>query len=882
MTDSTVIATMSDALSRQDPEKALRELSQASAQQAQARAEELFQVLQAKAPSVFAPTIPNSLKLTDHQHPVQQAAACADSIWNSLSKIASGGSQASLEIRHLESEKAALEQEAAAIETALLLRMASQKATAATLQAKQPDMVAATQALRPWLQWKQDTAQPEASVGKRAAAYAGEYALQQLERSYKQVQDILLHDYQQAVRDGNVKAVGQLTPLLGTMQLEDTAVKLYLQFVKESVWPARMQEAEAKNKDKPLYAQMAGVYNVTVGVLRHHLPLVSHCLYRAQGDVGLVQLVHTQCTSAVVPLWQDYRQSKQWSAVSRKATQIASILQDRYTQGLDDDLDDDAGFSHQIGSLSDVDASLEEAALVIQHAESYLRFLAHSCEQINMAHKIRHDQNVQRRLQEKRQRQSEWDSSDASAGGDEKDTSGMDDEPELAEYKAIEILPPSTQLHQTIAEVGGQYVSVEHCLFLASLQRAFSTPDTEARYYRPLGIDLSEVPNSQAKQTSMVDACWYAARRSTQRAFVTGHNGTASAMANFVADSLTQVVTEVLRHRAEDLGVAHLKPGEGLLVGSAGIFNNASNLIRAGQKTAGGADDVLRRQKVQQQICQACAVINDMEVAIHHTKNLERFLTDTVEKGFPAQTHETEALLMCVKGLSMVQEGLQSATDTTIESLESILRPRIRSIVSEAVGSEGSATAAFIVSPIGGGKADDRGSAGMNYNLDENAYNLVQLREGYISRMCILMDELMGPLQEYLAPRLWDSLWLHAVGTASKRVESFVRKCPFTALGALAFDSDMREWLSYTRSHLLTSEHNVSNQAVLKACPSLSRLNQMARLINIDDLEDVLDLIAASKRKGWDLKEEDAQTFLAQRVDFDGERVRELLRIPED
>jgi hypothetical protein len=171
----------------------------------------------------------------------------------------------------------------------------------------------------------------------------------------------------------------------------------------------------------------------------------------------------------------------------------------------------------------------------------------------------------------------------------------------------------------------------------------------------------------------------------------------------------------------------------------------------------------------------------------------------------------------------------------------------------------------------------------MHYNLDEDTYNLVQLSEGYMARLSALLDELMGPLRQYLAPRLWDTLWLHVIGTASKRLESFVRKCPFTALGGLAFDSDMREWLSYTRNVLLSGDSKVSNQTVLQACPSLSRLVQMARLINIDDLEDVMDLMAASKRKGqWDLKEEDAQSFLSQRVDFDASRVQELLRIPED
>ena len=100
----SIVTTMSDALQRPDPEQALRDLSQASSKQAHTRAQELYQVLHVKSPSTFAPAIPNSLKLTDHQHPVQQAAACTDSIWHSLSKIATGGSQASLEIRQLESD----------------------------------------------------------------------------------------------------------------------------------------------------------------------------------------------------------------------------------------------------------------------------------------------------------------------------------------------------------------------------------------------------------------------------------------------------------------------------------------------------------------------------------------------------------------------------------------------------------------------------------------------------------------------------------------------------------------------------------------------------------------------------------------------------------
>jgi hypothetical protein len=53
--------------------------------------------------------------------------------------------------------------------------------------------------------------------------------------------------------------------------------------------------------------------------------------------------------------------------------------------------------------------------------------------------------------------------------------------------------------------------------------------------------------------------------------------------------------------------------------------------------------------------------------------------------------------------------------------------------------------------------------------------------------------------------------------------------------------------------------------------------------MSVDDLEDVLDLISSSRRKGaWDIKLEDAKAFLSLRVDFDAGKVNELLRLPDD
>jgi hypothetical protein len=53
--------------------------------------------------------------------------------------------------------------------------------------------------------------------------------------------------------------------------------------------------------------------------------------------------------------------------------------------------------------------------------------------------------------------------------------------------------------------------------------------------------------------------------------------------------------------------------------------------------------------------------------------------------------------------------------------------------------------------------------------------------------------------------------------------------------------------------------------------------------MNLDDLEDVLDLISSSKRKGnWDLRLEDSKAFLSLRTEFEADLVEQLLGAVDD
>jgi hypothetical protein len=72
----------------------------------------------------------------------------------------------------------------------------------------------------------------------------------------------------------------------------------------------------------------------------------------------------------------------------------------------------------------------------------------------------------------------------------------------------------------------------------------------------------------------------------------------------------------------------------------------------------------------------------------------------------------------------------------------------------------------------------------MNYNLDDDAYQLLQLSEGFMARMCASLDELIQPLRIHLAPRLSDVMVLGLISLAAKRIESALRRVRYRQLGA--------------------------------------------------------------------------------------------------
>ena len=930
---------------------------------------------------------------TDPGSKLQTALVCSESILSSLTKVASGGSKASTEMRSLEDERRVVDDEADAIAAALRLRqLASGGADALTGRryADAVKMVAEFDRIM----------EATADLGGDAAAAMSEskednedddndnddvdrpqplptplqIAGTHTHSSYTQTRSVLrqsiLERYEQAITNSNIHSISELTPLLGMLDLADKGVGLYLRYSQSELnkhmnlskesevedqqreldsqmqaqafgSEERISRAEQRRRDEAREAlgkrvtvctKLAKIYNAAVTHLRHHLPMVTYALGVADGDAALVQLVHLEVEKRAVQLIRDYAQDRQLGEYESRAERVAQMIEDRYVNGMGvEELlqgaagigdaygplqmmglgsaeanpdasralleQNDCGFHAEVGRLIDVDAMMDEAALLLQHTESYERFVRHGCDEVNKARKLRLEQKREeerRKKLEEEARRARGAQSTMFSGDDDERKDGDGAEPD---YKPIEILPPHTQLNEIVSEVGGHYSVLERCLLLASMQRAFlaaSFPDD--RNYTPLAtLSATEARTPQssgyrALQTSVVEECLYAAQRSTLRAFATGHVGTASAAANFCTDSLGRVLLSVLTRRAE-LGIDTLKPGEGLLPGHGGMGAAALAAVRdtalrgvGRAKESAIYDEAAEKALVQQRItigvARACANLNDMEVAIDYTRRLmDKFMSET--QNYP-RGHETEQLRMCIKGLDTVIESFRTNSDRTVNVLIEILAPRIRSIVNEAVGQESAVASGATSFLVGGTATTTRATARMNYELDDAAYELTQVSEGYMTKLCSSLDELVEPLRTHLAPRSADALVLGILGAASRRLESSIKRSKFTALGAISLDSDVRYLVNYAKGHIDSPELS-SNVALYSACNPLARMVQISLLMNVDDLEDVLDLIASSKRKGnWGIKLEDAKALLSLRAEFEGRKVNELLQVEDE
>ncbi len=779
-----------------------------------------------------ATTKSNTSSTTD---PLVISKACTESILASLSRVASGGSQASSDLRRLESLRRHTDAAAHDINSALQLRHYATRGADALGARLYKDAARAIEGYR------------NVKPTDRALVIAGPHSRSANERTRDVLQRTVLEQYENAVSESDLKGLSEMTPLLGMLDLADKGVGLYLKYSQNNLSQimneglekdnlveskqmmeeqeenqgVKISRAEQRRRDEQkrsaahvtVCTKLAKIFNVAVTHLRHHLPMVAYALGNADGDAALVQLVHLEVERRATAIIREYLGQKNLSTFQKRARGVANMLEEKYlngdggwedmfhneeygssltlkgvTAGIDAsdgyqtaaekaaalDRMDDCGFRHELGTYPAVNAQLDEMALLLQHTESYERFVRHAVEEVNKARSLRATQKRDARKREWMQKRLENEDKEDVTLEESELFDKQEEELEKTRQGFVQdVLPAQTQLNELVAEVGGYLSGMERTFLLASIQRALFSVGfghCDPRTYSPLTILPSSRGRSvmtmgmagcHALQSSIVEECLYAAQQSTLRAFATGHNGTACAATNVCTDILGRVLLDALSQRAE-MGTSLLRPGDGLIVGAGGIGQAAMSVMTSAQKglsnvatrsatknikrqvTVGTEEEERRAMKfrIETGVARCCATLNDMEVAVDYTRRLEEKFIHEVESTFARGTSETEQLKVCIQALSGVMDSYQSASNQALEHLTGVIMPRVRSIVNECVGQESAAATGFtnVMGGVGmgstmSGTSSAASSVKMNYDLDDAAFEMAQISEGYMSKL---------------------------------------------------------------------------------------------------------------------------------------------------
>jgi len=713
-----------------------------------------------------------------------------------------------------------------------------------------------------------------ASANEKARQMAGcDERFRIVERS---VVGNVLRKYEDAVERGDLEALSLLTPLLGTLQLAERGVGLYLRYSRSAL----VDDLDKDNVDDSeknvgddtdvIMQELANVFNEGVMYLRRHLPMVAYALGEADGDVGLLQLVHAEVEKRAIRILKEFEENKELVDLCKRgedaSQEMENFAEEIFTRedliGKSDNIETYNPIDEILGNgmtQADLDLLLDESALLLQYTESYERFLRHAAGEVERTRQQRRN-NIHNNVQDTKE----------------------DD---------IEVLVRVTRLNEVVSELGDHYSGLERTFMFASMQRAFLNGlSMNERYYTELpssiSSDRTSDVGSKGLQTSLVEEIFYAGKKSTRRVFATGQTGLACAAVNFIVDSLERLLRDALVRRA-DVCASALKPGNGLIVGQGGLgqsalaaFTNAQKgfaAVTTGSKESETPEEM--RKRIQDTIARACASFNDIEVSVGYTKQLESQFMREVEESFP-EGLLLEQLRTCIKSLSTVADTLNNALKRSTENLSNQILPRIRTIVNDSVGQESTGTAAVSGVKVGVGISSNVSAVKMNYDLDEEAYELSQAGDGYLSKMLAAFDEILDPLRLHLSPGVSDYLLLNVIGGASKRIEAAIKRCRFTYLGSLSLDADIREFVGYTKARLASPSFS-STKGLYAVCLPLARLSQISMLMTVTDLDDVTDIMRRAKGQ-WHLKADDSKTFLTLRVDFEAKKVSELLRLDND
>jgi len=709
--------------------------------------------------------------------------------------------------------------------------------------------------------------------------------------SEARLKETVMRKVQLAVSRSNLEDVFKFCPLLGPLGLAEEGAKIYESFaerlLKEGLDPLAGEVGKVQ-----AVQLLPKIYNAAAGFLQYHLPLVAHGFKQVDADVSLIRLVQRECEDAAIPVIRRFIKAR---GLKEKCRVVASASPMGGRE--DEEGGEEGGAGRREGGVEgllpsgELDGLMDELALVIQHTESYDRFVRYLAAEAKKT------------------------SSSSSSSTEEK--------------KGLVVLAVATDLNGAIAEVSGPFAVLENHLMRSSIVKALQIDELPP--LAPLSFQQRELRGSATaasaagsgrdeddndplalstssggvpQTSSCVDDTFYVVRRCARRALVTGHAGTASAIVNYINSTLLDELMSVLSAKVRSLKELPLPMGvyaaaaaaaaaaatttssssSGRNAGAAIVaakqhWSRVKGGLEAGLETAqqltavaagaagslmggagiglvgGGAGTITYYPPPEAKLALDRLVsLNNLAACAFYTVKLQQELVAEVPSIFQDDP-STWQLMVCLGEMSGTSRQFEQACEEGLQHVGALIKPKLRGFLQDALGMSHSA---------GGGGEGGEGESKVSYELDEEDFAGNEAVDPWVHRFVEFLGGVLGPISQRLSDRGFESLKMAVVDYLVKRLEYLLMRKPFTQLGALQLDKDLRCLLAFFPSGGGGDGGRKGGRGGVRE--RFARLMQMNQLLNLDVPTDAVEVFGGPMSK---LTLEEALNVMRLRVDWE-------------
>ncbi|KAJ0399038.1 hypothetical protein P43SY_006909 [Pythium insidiosum] len=549
-----------------------------------------------------------------------------------------------------------------------------------------------------------------------------------------ELKEIIEDAFGRGLRDGDRALVTQYAPLFQIVgpDYEERGAQLLLDHLRDSLAAELAGVTHGSFSTKELMEHLATIFNRIAVVAQENDSIASQCFARVNGVNRLVKMLYLLGESAAVGVLTAYMKQRQFRERMSAEKEESDSAAPR--AALPSQTEDE---------IAHLNAQLNEIALLIQHTQTYERFM------------------------QSRVVPSTADSGDA-------------------------VLPSSqeSELGKTVQELAGFYCFFENDLLTRAARKAFQWEELRLATSADAGgvAAAAVVPISSA-----IDEIFYVARNSGLRALATGHVDCAASVLNMINTVLRDSLGDTMRSRIRNMA-AHVKldTSAGLLgVTSAQLRDQMQQQFAKLSKTmgpipiAGAASGVVAvpTPETQRKELGPDVVMNSLEVTGTYIAQLKDEFEAELAQDFPDEV--PTYLQTCLLGLEDAAAELTQLLEASRKKLCKVLEPRVASLLAPLI-------------------ATGTKRATVSYELTEQMFTFNEANDPFAVQFVVAMrDSMLAAFRETLSATNLDALVDALAGCTAELLERWFygRHVRFTQLGALQFDKDLRVLASFFGEH---------------------------------------------------------------------------------